>query len=55
MGYTHVNAQFQLISIHILKDNCAFSTSQYAASRMSNISRMKQDMEQLQTPISRSF
>ena len=24
--YTHVNAQFQVISVNIPKDNCAFST-----------------------------
>ena len=28
---THVNAQFQVISINISKDNCAFSTSPYVA------------------------
>ena len=33
MGYTHVNAQFPVISIYIPKDNCAFSSINYAAWR----------------------
>ena len=33
MSYTHGNAQFQVISINIPKDNCALSTSHYVAWR----------------------
>ena len=33
MSYTHGNAQFQVISINIPKDNCALSTTHYVAWR----------------------